>query len=326
VSVPVGEPFLSVYSGPKSRNGRPIATVALFAAFAFILAGHCARSESLFDESVRARMLKHGDGFVAHVRTAYNDIFVTKHRPFLFLTTRFRRVEHIQSVVDLEDPDDLLAPYTRIASVGLAYPEKVERILMIGLGAGSISTYIGRAMPDVHIDVVELDPGIIAIGKKYFGLKETSKVRIIEGDGRVFLSRHSERYDIILLDAFRELGVPAALSSREFYTLVRDRLAPQGVAVFNIAVGPELYRSTLISLRKVFQTVDIYPDRTVAPGEQAIAVALPAGKPRQDALMRRARVLQDRFRFRYPLPVLIEGRAAGVLSPPDAATAGLFSE
>ena len=41
---------------------------------------------------------------------------------------------------------------------------------MIGLGAGSISTYLARAMPDAQIDVVELDPGVIAAGKKYFGL------------------------------------------------------------------------------------------------------------------------------------------------------------
>ena len=91
---------------------------------------------------------------------------------------------------------------------GLLYPEKLKRILMIGLGAGSISTYLGRAMPDVQIDVVELDPGIIAAGKKYFGLQETDKVHYIESDGRVYLNRNKEPYDLIILDAYRELGVP----------------------------------------------------------------------------------------------------------------------
>jgi len=61
--------------------------------------------------------------------------------------------------------------------VALLYPETTRRILMIGLGAGLISTYLGRAMPGVQIDVVELDPGIIEIAKKYFGLRETEQVR-----------------------------------------------------------------------------------------------------------------------------------------------------
>ena len=60
--------------------------------------------------------------------------------------------------------------------VALLYPQTIQRILMVGLGAGSISTYLGRAMPDVQIDVVELDPGVIAAGRKYFGLQETDNV------------------------------------------------------------------------------------------------------------------------------------------------------
>ena len=156
---------------------------AMIVLFVFSLAGHGARSESLFDETVRAKMLAHSDGLVAHIETRYNNIFVIKRRAFLLLTTRFAREDHVQSVVDLKDPDDMLAPYTRIVSVALVYPETIQRILMIGLGAGSISTYIGRAMPDVHIDAVELDPGVIAVGKKYFGLKETPRIRLIESDG-----------------------------------------------------------------------------------------------------------------------------------------------
>ena len=297
---------------PGARHRRRTTLVscgaALVAFFVFSLAGHCARSESLFDETVRAKMLTHSDGLVAHIDTKYNNIFIIKRRAFLFLTTRFRREDHIQSVINLKDPDDMMAPYTRIVSVALVYPESIQRILMVGLGAGSISTYIGRAMPDVHIDAVEVDPGVIAAGRRYFGLKETGKVRFIESDGLTYLDHQKQLYDIILLDAFRELGVPSDLRTREFYKLVKEHLAPHGVAVFNIAVGPKFYRSTLVSLREVFQTVDIYPDRAAGPEEQAIAVAVPAPKPSQGALLQRARALQDRFRFRYPLPALLRGR------------------
>src|SRR5579863_595305 len=107
----------------------------------------------------------------------------------------------------------------RIMPAALAYPDAPQRILMIGLGAGSISTYLARAMPDAQIDVVELDPGVIAAGKKYFGLQETDKVHFIESDGRVYLNRHKDLYDLILLDAFRELGIPFHLLTKEFDAL-----------------------------------------------------------------------------------------------------------
>src|SRR5262249_12873638 len=108
----------------------------------------------------------------------------------------------------------------RLMAAALLYPHNIGRILMVGLGGGSISTYFGRAMPEVQIDVVELDPGVIAAGRRYFGLLETDKVHFIESDGRVYLNRNKNLYDLILLDAYRELGVPFHLLTREFYELV----------------------------------------------------------------------------------------------------------
>src|SRR5215472_16827610 len=112
----------------------------------------------------------------------------------------------------------------RKTDLGIPCRSKSAKVV---LGAGSISTYLGRAMPDAQIDVVELDPGVIAAGKKYFGLRETDKVRFIESDGRVYLNRHKDAYHLILLDAFRELGVPFHMLTREFYALVKSILLPE---------------------------------------------------------------------------------------------------
>ena len=265
-------------------------------------------SEDLFDASVRAQMLKHGDGRLAHIETEYNNVYINKIGQMLSMTTRVRNEVNYHSIVDLKDPDDMPVPYTRIMPVALLYPERVRRILMIGLGGGSISTYLGRAMPDVQIDVVELDPGVVAAGKKYFGLRETATVHFIESDGRVYLNRNKALYDLILLDAYRELGVPFHLLTREFYTLVKARLAPGGVVASNVSGNTELYRSTLATLRAVFPTVDVYPDWK-EPGEaQAVVVAAPAARAGADVLMRRAAALQEQCHFRYPLSDLIGKR------------------
>ena len=101
---------------------------------------------------------------------------------------------------------------------------------MIGLGAGSISTYLGRHLPDLSIDAVEVDGGVIDAAKTYFGIRETDKVRFIENDGRVYLARNREPYDVILVDARpQRLGVPFHLLTKEFYPLVKQHLAPGGV-------------------------------------------------------------------------------------------------
>ena len=136
--------------------------------------GNCAWSDDVIDANVRAQMLKHGDGRVAHLETEYNNLFIDKHGSMLGLSSMHTgRPNYVELIVDLKDPDAMPVPYNQTMTAALAYPAAPKRILMIGLGAGSISTYLGRAMPDAQIDVVELDPGVISAGKDYFGLRET---------------------------------------------------------------------------------------------------------------------------------------------------------
>jgi spermidine synthase len=283
-------------------------TVGL-AAFAVLVLGSgrvCA--DDLIDETVRAQMLKHSEGQVAHLETEYNDLFIDKHGSLLGLSSTYKRYDYIESIIDLKDPDTLTLPYSRIMPVALAYPQKTKRILMMGLGAGSISTYLGRAMPEAQIDVVELDPGVIAAGRKYFGLLETDRVRFIESDGRVYLNRHKDTYDLILLDAFRELGVPFHMLTREFYALLKEHLAPGGAVASNVVANTKLYLSTLVTLHAVFPTVDVYPAWGEPNVPQAIAVAVSAPRPTDDSLNQRALALQTEYRFRYPLPAFVHER------------------
>jgi spermidine synthase len=315
---------LSPAKGARSTTG-------MIAFGALMLAGNHAWSNGLFDENVRAQMLKLRDGRIAHIETEYNNLFIDKRGPLLGLSSRYEgRPDYVESIVDLKDPDDMPVPYDQTMPVALTYPSAIKRILMIGLGAGSISTYLGRAMPNAQIDVVELDPGVIAAGKKYFGLEESDRVRFIESDGRVYLNRHNELYDVILLDAFRELGVPFHLLTKEFYNLVKQHLAPGGVIASNVAANTKLYVSTLVTLRAVFPTVDVYPDWADSKSAQATAVADPSPRPTTDALTQRALALQQKFHFRYSLADIVGKRVTkappvgGDLLTDDFAPADLY--
>ncbi len=298
------------------------AAVALAALAVLALGGDRAWSDDVFDANVRAQMLKHGDGRVAHLETEYNNLFIDKHGSMLGLSSMYTgRPNYIESIVDLKDPDAMPVPYNQTMTAALAYPTAPKRILMIGLGAGSISTYLGRAMPDAQIDVVELDPGVISAGKDYFGLRETERVRLIAGDGRVYLNRHKDLYDLILLDAFRELGIPFHLLTREFYGLVKEHLAPGGAMASNVAANTKLYLSTLVTLAAVFPTVDAYPDWLDRSEAQVIAVAM-AARPAADGLLQAAAALQQQYHFRYPLPALAGKR----VTAPDSEGGDLLTD
>jgi spermidine synthase len=214
--------------------------------------------------------------------------------------------DYTETVVNLREADDLPIRYTRVMTVAAVYPPAPKKILMIGLGGGAISTYLAHFMPDVAIDTIELDPAVLAAAKKYFGLRETERVRYLVGDGRVMLKRSTERYDLILVDAFRGGYVPFHLMTREFYQLLKERLLPRGAIAFNIHDGTKLYASTLRTLSSVFPSVHLYPS-----GEgEVVTVVTATPAPERDALASRATALQSRYNFRFPLPQLLDRRSA----------------
>jgi spermidine synthase len=288
---------LMLILAPRLRRGT-------FALVLILLAVPGAHANDLIDSAVRADMLKRPDGRVARIETEYNDIFINKRRNELTMSFQLKGYDYTESVANLTDPDDLAVRYTQVMTVGAVYPPELRKVLMIGLGGGSLSSYLGRFLPRVEIDTVEVDPGVITAAKTYFGMKETARVRYLEGDGRVFLNRHKETYDLILVDAFHGGYVPFHLLTKEFYTLLKQRLAPGGAAVFNVHDGTKLYASTLLTLRTVFPSVHLYPS---GAGE-IITVVTAEPAPDDATLASRAASLQEKFGFRFPLPALLARR------------------
>ena len=271
------------------------------------------RADSLIDDAVRTGLLARADGRVAHIETEYNDVFITKRGHQLVMSFQIKGWDYTESVSNLLDPDDLPLRYAQVMTIATIYPEAPRRILMLGLGGGSISTYLGRFMPETAVTTVEIDPGVITAAQTYFGLRESERMRYRAGDGRVFLNRDSERYDLILVDAYRGGYVPFHLLTREFYGLVKQRLAPGGAAAFNVHDGSKLYASTVRTLGEVFAALDLYP---TGRGE-VIAIATAASAD-AETLERRAAALQNQHGFRFSLPDILRRR----MDKPQAQAAG----
>src|SRR5262249_17175982 len=148
---------------------------------------------------------------------------------------------------------------------------------------------------------VEIDPAVVNAAKKYFGIRPTDTVHYLEGDARVFLNRHKDPYDLIVVDAFHGGYVPFHLLTKEFYELLKQRLTPLGAAALNVHDGTTLSAAPVLTLGAVFGDVHLYPS-----GEgETIAIVTAGAAPDAGALAARAAALQEQYKFRYPLPQLL---------------------
>jgi spermidine synthase len=140
-----------------------------------------------------------------------------------------------QSVIEPRNPRVVPLEYTRYALLGLAHHGRPRRVLMVGLGGGTFTTLVHRALPDVTIDAVEIDPVVVAAARAHFGLREDARYRVHVADAADWMTRAQETYDFVLLDAYAGEGVPEALGKQAFFRAVARRLAPGGVVAINIA-------------------------------------------------------------------------------------------
>ena len=158
----------------------------------------------------------------------HNAIVVTEDHNGL-RTLLFERGGSRQSVVKPGDPDHLELPYARVALVGLALCEEPRRILVVGLGGGTLPTFLRKHYPSAAIDVAEIDPDVVDVAKKLFGFREDERMRAHVGDGRRFIENVPQPYyDIIYLDA-----------DHSYSSVLRDatcairKLNPDGLLIFN---------------------------------------------------------------------------------------------
>jgi spermidine synthase len=281
----------------QDQTGRLRRAVFGAACLFTLVSGGVGRSENLIDHDVRASIMKSDDGRIAYIETKYNNIFITKYGSILMMSFGLRGREFNQSETNLADPDDLPLRYTQVMTMAVAYADSPKRILLIGLGGGSMSTYLARFMPDAAITTVEIDPGVIKAAKQYFGVLETERVRYVAADGRAFLRRSLALYDLILVDAYLGNSVPFHLLTKEFYTLIKQRLTPLGAAAFNVRRGTKLHASTLRTLKDVFLDIHVLP---VNDYQETVVVAN-SSRFAKEGLAGRVVALQERYRFRYPL-------------------------
>jgi spermidine synthase len=151
---------------------------------------------------------------------------------------QFDRTGALQSVVKPGHPLDLELPYTRVSMVGLAFVPEPKRVLVVGLGGGAMPMFLRAVLPGARIDVVDIDPDVVDVAKRYFGFREDERLRAHVADGRRFVETKGPPYDLVFLDAYGPDNIPEHLATVEFLRAVRARLAKGGVVVGNLWEDP----------------------------------------------------------------------------------------
>ncbi len=232
--------------------------------------------------------------------SAYGTIVVTEEENGV-RTLRFGRGGARQSVVKLGDPDYLALPYARVALVGLALSEEPRRVLVVGLGGGTLPMFLRKYYPHATIDAVDIDPEVVDVAKKFFGFREDDRMRAHVDDGRQFIEKLRQPYDVIFLDAFGSNSIPAHLTTQEFLQAVRRAVTPDGVVVGNLwgRHSNPLYDSMVRTYQEVFDELLILD---VQGAGNMILLALPRKQPlSRDELMQLARKVSAAKRFPFDL-------------------------
>jgi spermidine synthase len=140
----------------------------------------------------------------------------------------------IQSRMVLRHPDALALEYTRTMMGVLMFDPAPARVLMIGLGGGSLAKFCHRHLPRSELVVVEINPHVIALRERFKVPPDGPRFRIVEDDGARFVATTPLRFDVLMVDAFDAERMPEALGARRFYDDCADALRPGGLLVANL--------------------------------------------------------------------------------------------
>jgi spermidine synthase len=169
----------------------------------------------------------------------------------------------------------------------LAIGRLPRSVAILGDAAGTTARAFGHYLPQTAVDAVELDGRLTEIGRRYFDLSGP-RLRTITEDARPFIDTTAHRYDVILVDAYRQPYIPFYLATREFFARVRDRLNPGGVVVVNVghpAASSALERALTATMATSMPGVmrdPIEPENTLLiarRGSRAWRATVPANLP-----------------------------------------------
>jgi spermidine synthase len=238
-------------------------------------------------------------------KSAYSHIRVrVKSNVRSLIFVRDTGEEALESRIHIERPYVLQFDYLKHLFTSYLFVNPQEDVLIVGLGGGGMVHFLRRYDPALRIDAVEIDPLVVELAAKYFGVASGPNVNVVVGDGLKFIAEGDKRYDVIYLDAFLKpsgdtdaTGTPLALKTQEFYKQIQARLKPGGVAAFNINPHAQADEDVKAIAAAFPQAYEFF-----LPRDQGRIVVAATNPTRIDEaeLLNRAAAMDERFRGALP--------------------------
>ena len=179
--------------------------------------------------------VKASSGMIYETESAYNYIQVLQVGEY-----RYLRLNEGQGMHSIYHPTELFygGPWSQALVAPYFNPppadaSTVKRIAVLGLAAGTTARQASVVYPQAQVDGFEIDPKIIEVGKRYFGM-DLPNLTVYAQDARWGIAHSDNTYDIISVDAYRPPYIPAHLVTQEFFQILYDKLNPDGVLTINV--------------------------------------------------------------------------------------------
>ncbi|MEO8275928.1 MAG: fused MFS/spermidine synthase [Thermoanaerobaculia bacterium] len=207
--------------------------------------------------------------FSPHPRSGWQTVVVERATPYQTLVVRESDGERTLSSDGSPHGGIVVATgqptlrYVFSAETMRLFTPRPGKLLLLGLGSGGVGRLLSERTPGLSSTYVEIDPAVVDIAKREFGLQEGPRMRVVEADARRFVADSRETWDWIYCDTYIGRAVPFHLATRAFFEEVRKHLAPGGTFGLNLAgsIHHPFSRAIYRTLHQVFARVEVFSIR-----------------------------------------------------------------
>ncbi|MEG3935152.1 fused MFS/spermidine synthase [Microcoleus sp. T3_B1] len=203
------------------------------------------------------------DGILFQQNSGANCIAVKKINSVLLLLLADRETlitNVAQSILDLNNPLNLIFPYSRAVLLALVWKTHPQKIYVIGFGGGTLPRIFHHYFPNAIVQCTDIDQKVVEVAQKFFGIQFDDRLKVAIQDGREYLGQEDStvKNDIIIVDAgFGSGYMPYKLVTQEFYQLCKTRLSSAGVLVVHLFHKQEFNAAAVKTIQTVFAQVYI---------------------------------------------------------------------
>ncbi|MBO0842663.1 MAG: fused MFS/spermidine synthase, partial [Nocardioides sp.] len=201
--------------------------------------------------------------------------------------TRYLELNEGHAVHSTYHPGEWLTDnyWDEMLSLAYAGGRAPGSVAILGSAAGTVARQISHFSPRTRVDAVEIDGAVTDVGRRLFDL-HGADLHTHTADARPWLAAQTRKYDVIMVDAYRQPYIPFYLTTHEFFALVKQHLNPGGVVVINSA-HPEgsttLEKVLTATVRSDFGDA-VWRDPSTPTNTQLVATNDPDAKPADDLL------------------------------------------